>query len=73
MKRKENGIGEERMKTVKGAGLLAGVFTLLHGLYLILHFTWVFTLIVLGLGHACLAAQVFYLHPSSTYRRGLNC
>ncbi len=37
------------MKTVKGAGLLAGVFTLLHGLYLILHFTWVFTLIVLGL------------------------
>ncbi|UCH71150.1 MAG: hypothetical protein JSV29_04070 [Candidatus Bathyarchaeota archaeon] len=37
------------MKTVKGIGLLAGVLTLIHGLYLILHFTWVFILIGLGL------------------------
>jgi len=37
------------MNTAKGVGLLAGVLTLVHGLYLILHFIWVFILIVLGL------------------------
>ena len=36
------------MKTAKGVGLLAGILTLLHGLYLPLHFLWGFILRSLG-------------------------
>ena len=44
MKYEENGSGEERMKTAKGVGLLAGVLALIHGLYPILYVMWEFGL-----------------------------